>query len=406
MKVKHYWLLLFTMPCIAVAQQQEDEESFKRQLDSLQKQYSYTERLYRDSLIQLQKNYQELSKHVQLQGMMIQELKDKRVSSARSQYERNVTAIRTTSLFCEQAFHSIQALRTSIAGTYYFNNISNLHNPTNNELGFSLKDATIRLAQDKVFSKTRKFKKEQRMIGLMQHIFDSPLSKAVSAVVPAVHYFQSATQLVYKAAFEDESIPMEALREFEDELQKYLNYYEALATANKQFQQNLSGLQVRVQAMQNLLYEFVREQSADLYPRQNLQNQTLDVLLKQYYQYAKVDSLIKQIELQQIASERRLNYEELAADKRLVFSVLGVQKVNRIYDETEALYREYLSLLDGYHEHIHNILESSRKLSSQPDAITKKVNELKQQYSQLRESIVRSVGIETLRQRLQAIPRY
>lgn len=405
--MKQYLLYWFFLLGVSITARAQSDSLLTAKLDSLQQLLFHTQSTYRDSLDLLRRQYMELSQHVQWQGQMIRELRERRRATARTQYERHVQSIRQTVLFCEQSTRSLQAIQNSIAGSYYFNAISSLHNPTNQELGFSLKEATIRLAQEKVFSRVKRFKKGARLIALMQHIFDSPLSQAVSEVIPTVHYFQSVTQLIYKAAFEEEDIAMSDLKAFEEELQKYLRHYEALSEANRDFQQNLSNLRVRTQALHQLLLEFVRRQSSALHPekRDEIAQLSLHALITSYYQYSHVDSLIRNIEASYVANEV-IQYEPLANDARLVYPVIGIQKVHQIDQELEALYREYLSLLDGYHQAIEEILHNSRQLSSKPAAIDHKIQELKEQYTRLREEIVRSVNISQVHSYMHRIPLY
>ncbi|GIV40689.1 MAG: hypothetical protein KatS3mg033_2489 [Thermonema sp.] len=405
--MKHLRLLLPCLFSIAGSLYAQSDSLLTTKVDSLQQLLFRTQSTYRDSLQLLRQQYMELSQHVQWQGQMIRELRERRRASARTQHERHVQSIRQTVLFCEQSSRSLQAIQNSIAGSYYFNTIGSLHNPTNQELGFSLKEATIRLAQEKIFSRVKRFKKGARLVALMQHIFDSPLSQAVSEVIPTIHYFQSITQLIYKAAFEEEDIAMSDLKAFEEELQKYLRHYEALSEANREFQQNLSSLRVRSQALHQLLLDFVRQQSSSLHPgkRTEIARLPLQDLINHYYQYSHVDSLIRNIEAS-YTEEGIIQYEPLVSDARLMYPVIGIQKVHQIDQELEALYREYLSLLDGYHQRIEEILRNSRQLSQQPEAIDKKIQELQEQYGRLRAEIVRSVNIEQVHHYMHRIPLY
>jgi hypothetical protein len=389
-----YWFIAFCASTHANAQ-----------LDSLRQLLLHTQSSYRDSLELLRRQYAELSQHVQWQGQMIRELREKRRATAHTQYEHHVQSIRQTVLFCEQSSRSLQAIENFITSSYYFNFINNLHNPTNQELGFSLKEATIRLVQEKIFSRVKRFKKGARLIALMQHVFDSPLSQAVSEVIPTVHYFQSVTQLIYKVAFEEEDITISDLKAFETELQKYLRYYEMLSDVNRQSQQNLSSLRVRAQALHQLLLEFVRQQCITLHPekREEIKKLSLSTLMHSYYQYSHVDSLIRNIEAS-YTDAGKIQYEQLTNDTRLIYPVIAIQKVHQIDQELETLYREFLSLLDGYHQAIENILQNSRQLSQKPEAIDNKIQELKEQYARLRAEIVRSVNVEQVRNYMQRIP--
>jgi len=389
-----YWFIVFCASTHANAQ-----------LDSLRQLLLHTQSSYRDSLELLRRQYAELSQHVQWQGQMIRELREKRRATAHTQYEHHVQSIRQTVLFCEQSSRSLQAIENFITSSYYFNFINNLHNPTNQELGFSLKEATIRLVQEKIFSRAKRFKKGARLIALMQHVFDSPLSQAVSEVIPTVHYFQSVTQLIYKVAFEEEDITISDLKAFETELQKYLRYYEMLSDVNRQSQQNLSSLRVRAQALHQLLLEFVRQQCITLHPekREEIKKLPLSTLMHSYYQYSHVDSLIRNIEAS-YTDAGKIQYEQLTSDTRLIYPVIAIQKVHQIDQELETLYREFLSLLDGYHQAIENILRNSRQLSQKPEAIDNKIQELKEQYARLRAEIVRSVNVEQVRNYMQRIP--
>jgi exonuclease VII large subunit len=122
-----------------------------------------------------------------------------------------------------------------------------------------------------------------------------------------------------------------------------------------------------------------------------------------YYQYSHVDSLIRNIEAS-YTDAGKIQYEQLTSDTRLIYPVIAIQKVHQIDQELETLYREFLSLLDGYHQAIENILQNSRQLSQTPEAIDKKIQELKEQYARLRAEIVRSVNVEQVRNYMQRIP--
>ena len=360
-----------------------------------------------DSLSALYNQFRSMRQEVNVNTELANKIDRENLLNAKTRYEKNVESIRRTVVLMESAMKSIKALEASLSATDYFNSISALNNPTNDELGFKLEDDIIKLLEDKILSKVKK-KRGDRLRMIISSIFNSPITSTLLSAVPAVNTLTSVVNMVNVAAVDEDKVEAADLRAFQAELRKYIEHYEALARINQDFSATISSLNVKADGLEKLATDFIRVNAHDLYQKElpaNYEKMPATELIRDYYNYMKVDDFIRGIE-NDTRTANRIAYEKLVTDSRLGYSVVGRQKVAFMGEQLEQLTNEYLTSFDSYHKNIVKVLEKSTLVGGNQAKIKQKVENLNKQFDNLKTRFIENIDLATTKKRLYEIPRY
>ncbi len=386
-------LLLLCSLCFGVTAQEAQEEDKNQQLT--------------DSLKALFIQYNALRQEVSATNSILNNITDKDLTDARARYNKSVESIKSTTYFVEAMNKSLSALEASLSATEYFSGISALNNPTNDELGFKLEDEILILLDKNIIEKAKKMKTASKFKRIVSNIINNPITNFVVSSVPAVSSISSVINLTNSVAVTEGNIEPEDLESFQKELKKYINHYEALAKANNTLNDNISNLDIKADALKKLLQDFIITTSVYLYKmdRSQMSDLSQNELIAQHYNYVKVQEHIAAIE-RKYQKGGKLSYTGLIRDGRLSYSVVGRQKIDFMAEQLEQLVNEYLTALDQFHQNITTTLEKARELSKDKNKIDNKIKTLDKQYEQVRSTFLNNVDLKTMKQRLDAIPRY
>ncbi|MEO1654812.1 MAG: hypothetical protein AAFU64_14795, partial [Bacteroidota bacterium] len=217
---------------------------------------------------------------------------DKR--SLQTIYEKNRLSIIAVANYMDAVNDALNALEFSVSSFDYSNSIFELNNPTNTDLGFSLDKAMLKIVDQKIikgkFGKKFGFKLRGIISSIINNpIINNPITKAIVSTVPAVSSISSVFNVVNTVAVTEPEIGTQALKEFNDEIQKYVAHYEALAKASRELDFNLNNLKLKSESLRNLATNFVRQGVVDLYTpagAPNMSDIDMNDIVNQYYNYA------------------------------------------------------------------------------------------------------------------------
>ncbi|MCU0445134.1 MAG: hypothetical protein MUE85_09460 [Microscillaceae bacterium] len=352
-----------------------------------------------------------LENQAQGQAEKLSQITDEDKRTVKTIYEKSRLSIVATANLMDAINTSLNALEFSVSSLDYSNSIFELNNPTNNDLGFSLDKAVLKIMDERIIKGKfgKRFGDRLRTVvssiinnPIVNPIINNPITKAIVSTVPAVNSLSSVFNVVNSLAVTEPDLPADALKNFNQDLQRYVAHYEALAKASRDLDFNLVNLKLKSESVRKLATNYVRQSVEDLYTRdgvKNLPNLDMNTLVKRFYNYASVTEFIKGVE-----KESNNNYNFLS--KRLVYPIIGRSKVAFINEEVEKLYNEYVTTLSNYHNNVITILNNATKLSDDQNKITAKIYDLDNRYKNLVQAYEKNVDLPNIKALEDNIPRY
>ncbi|MCS6794532.1 MAG: hypothetical protein RMJ97_06360 [Raineya sp.] len=358
----------------------------------LKKYFDLTKNTY-DSLQILQKQYLQMKFETE--------------KEARNLYEKNMESLRKTAGAVDALNKSLSALKASLSATEYFSAVAALNNPTNEDLGFRLESEILKVIDDKILKKAKLgTKKVSRFRQIVSNIINNPITNLITSNIPVVNSITSVVNLVNHTIIDEDSVTPDDLKIFNQEIKKYVAHYENLARISAELEKQSQELNIRIEAVESLLNDFVKNSTADLFPEaKNLDNQSTNDLIRNYFNYAKIDATIKSIE-KKYTQAGKIDYVKIFEDGRVHYSIVGRQKLDFLGDEISRVASEYLNSLESYHKNLIETLQKAQELSPDKTKISLKIESLNKQYKNLRNSFEQSLDLKTMRSRIAEVPKY
>lgn len=358
----------------------------------LKKYFDLTKNTY-DSLQILQKQYLQMKFETE--------------KEARTLYEKNTESLRKTAGAVDALNKSLSALKASLSATEYFSAVAALNNPTNEDLGFRLESEILKVIDDKVLKKAKLgTKKVSRFRQIVSNIINNPITNLITSNIPVVNSITSVINLVNHTIIDEDSVTPDDLKVLNQEIKKYVAHYENLARISADLEKQSQELNTKIEAVESLLNDFVKNSTADLFPEaKNLDNQSTNDLIRNYFNYAKIDATIKSIE-KKYTQAGKIDYVKIFEDGRVHYSIVGRQKLDFLGDEISRVAGEYLNSLESYHKNLIETLQKAQELSPDKTKISLKIESLNKQYKNLRNSFEQSLDLKTMRSRIAEVPKY
>ena len=322
-----------------------------------------------------------------------------------SEFERNSEidnichTIVSTADFVKSANVSLNALILSNALTDYLNQIADLNSPNNTDLGFSITERVTEIVQQDVISHSKEQRKNKgKFLQIVKGIVANPLVQALTVPVSTmVNSLSNVSNTVTQVALSDEDIKAEHIEQFKNNLRKYVEHYQGLSNATAGFEERTSNINIRIIALQQLLYNFTNERITTLFPNQDIKdnNTSLTQLIRRHYDLRQVERQVSNIRKEY---EATASLHEILADQRLHYPSYALNQSRMIYDEIAALYQEYLSSLKSYQTDIELVLNKSRNIG-ESDKIEQKIKDLQQLLSGVETALYDAVNVADVEKR-------
>src|SRR5688572_19429344 len=145
--------------------------------------------------------------------------------------------------FIESSNNSVNSLNSLLKKDNYRNKITTLNNPTNNELGFSLKNEIL-IALQPILNKAKKTD-TKKFKDVIENFLTNPEENGINAVkkyLPALGIFSTVLSLVGNLVIAERTITREDLNKFIATIQQYFTQYEKLNLINEHFSTQLREL--------------------------------------------------------------------------------------------------------------------------------------------------------------------
>lgn len=170
--------------------------------------------------------------------------------------------------------------------------------------------------------------------------------------------------------FNSKKIDEKDFNKFTQELKKYVEHYEGLANATKEYESNLQQIKVRSAALELYLEAFTIERISQLYPNIDFMEEkkkyTFNELLRKYYSMDVVGQEIDKCSCN-LLTANQFNYP-----------ITGLNQARYIQDELNSLSNQYIRVNYSYYEAISKTLTKSKELDEKyVSKIENKIDDLK-----------------------------
>lgn len=252
-------------------------------------------------------------------------------------------AILSIAYFVESANNSLNSINSLLKKDNYRNKITTLNNPTNNELGFSLKDEILTALQP-ILAKAKKTDKK-KFGQVIDNFLSNPEENGIGSVkryMPALGLFSTVLSLVGNLVITERNITSEDLQKFVAKIQQYFSQYEELNHINYHFGAEVEKLLERSAELKVDLKDFLVDciyTMNDKYDKNEIKELPVELMLQRFYDPQKLHFTID-------TSGRSQNQKLFPSDAPTSVKLL-TSGIKRLQKEFEALYNEnYKQLKD------------------------------------------------------------
>ena len=379
-----------------------------------------------DSLAQLYSNYLQMNRqkmdslHLRLNSLQTQYtnfgdiLKSnnesiKRITNAqlftfdRSLNQQRLKIINSVD-FIRASNASLNALQAVNSLSTYLDEIGQLNNPTNTELGFSITDEIVNKLETRILVK-KGVANKARFIDIVKNVINAPITTSFIKSFPIVSNIKGVVDLVVNLAVNDKSkVELEDVVAFKKDMQKYLEHYQGLEQANQSFTANLNTINIRVDALKLILKNYTTERLHQIDPSVKLDTfHNLTVLINRCANKEAIQQHVDGI-LDECKINGMMNYQRALSDRRLYYPEYALNQAQVINDELVNLSKSFLSNLSTYQRQIETVLTNSKANKLGDTAkIDKKISDLQRLLSTVSEATSNNINLEDLQDKLQKI---
>ena len=238
--------------------------------------------------------------------------------------------------FVESAGSSVNSISSLLNKDNYRNKITTLNNPTNIELGFSLRNEILS-ALKPLLDKARKTD-SKKFKEVIENFLSNPEENGISSVkkyLPALGIFSTVLALVGNLVIAEKTITKGDLDIFVGKIQQYFTQYEKLNMLNQQFGSQVQKLLDRTVELKDDLKEFLIDCICTVdksKKKASLKDLTVEVLAQKYYDPQKLQNWL---DTTKTKPEGALFPPDAPTTIKMLTS--GIKKLQK---EFEALYSE------------------------------------------------------------------
>jgi hypothetical protein len=308
-------------------------------------------------------------------------------------YKQNVLSI---AYYIESANNSINSLNGLLKKDNYRNKITSLNNPTNNELGFSLKNEIL-TALKPLLAKAKKTD-SKKFKDVIENFLNNPEENGISSVkkyLPALGIFSTVLSLVGNLVVTEKTITREDLNEFTAKIQQFFIQYEKLNAINEQFAVEVQKLIERSEEAKEDLRVFLIECITSMNSsstKQDVKDLKVEVLIQKYYDPQKLQTWLDTC---QFESNNHLYPPDAPTSVKLLTS-----QIKKLQKEFEAVYYENYSQLK-------NLIASLKTaiVNIDQDQVNKTTTEIEKLYNESRQADLINLNINQVDERMNTVCR-
>ncbi len=333
------------------------------------------------------------------------EMHEAQVAQMKAELDERRHRVVETAAFVKTANVSLNTLVLSNALTDYLNKVGDLNNPTNEDLGFSITEKVSEMVENDIFKDKKKLgsKKKGRFLGIVGNLINNPLTQTLTlGMSGVVTSLTGIDQMVTNTALETDDVSIDELQIFREKLKQYVVHYQSLSHANTQFEHKLTNIKIRIEALQQLMKNFVNERINTLYnQKSSADDLTLTQLIQKQYDIRDIEQHVEKLNVA-YTQNGELQYEEILADARLNYPSYALTQTRFVYDELDALTKEYILALKEYQTNLETVLNKA-KAFGEASKIDQKIEVLREQLVSVEKALVDAVNLEDVKTQFQAL---
>lgn len=360
-----------------------------------------------DQLQDLSEAYDELSEKMEnLESLdsNVVELQEAQEEALQNQLDFQCKKITRMADFMMVANSSISAMQLSNHLSVYLTTVTDLNNPTNTDLGFSLADGLENILQRTIIKGRKRIggQPASKFSLFVKSLINNPITNALTGVLPVIKTITSITNMVSGVAFSDDDVKVEDLMRFNTQVSTYLQHYEGLATSGEQFQISNLSIQDRLDGLEIKLADLLLTRINTLYPdldlkEANIRTQGIATTMEEHYSLDKSEEILEKI-LKDHTIDEQLNHEKALADKRLFFPDFELDRANLIFTEIDGLAKESLKTLRDYQTDIEAVLQHSQEAGiGQAEKIEAHIKRMQAQLTEVEKAFENAVHVKEVR---------
>lgn len=363
------------------------EEKTKKIEEEYFKQIKETQRTIERLEYQSKKNIDDLKKLNQI-----------RFETTESKFKRMISVLHSSSEFVKSSNKSFKAIDVSLMQTSFLQEITELNNPTNNDLGFSLKELITQLLSKHIIEKDKSLNKADRLNKFVNGILNNPVTEIVKSAIPSINTIVS---FVSNISFGNKKINDEDFSAFVKGLQAYIKYYEGLAKATNEFQSSLDQIKIRTKALEMILENYTIDRISDLYREKAKIDKPFDID-KLYAQFGK-EQINDQVRIIK-SVDNKDDFDKVVLDIRLGYSMTVLTQARYIQDELESLTNQYINAHQVYFKAVIEVLNYSKTLEgADKDNINRKILSLNEQLNSWSTKFTSLVDVEDVKKQVKEL---
>jgi hypothetical protein len=215
-------------------------------------------------------------------------------------YKQSVLSV---AYFIESANNSINSLNGLLKKDNYRNKITTLNNPSNNELGFSLKTEILSALQPLLDKAKRTDNSKFREV--MENLLSNPEENGLSSVkqyLPSAALFSTVISLVGSLVISEKRITKDDLNKFTTRVMQYFTQYEKLNAINEQFSRQVQNLLDRIDETKQDLNDFLSECICTFHrtiEKETIKEMPAELLIQKYYDPQKLQARLDTMKFRQ-----------------------------------------------------------------------------------------------------------
>ena len=282
-----------------------------------------------------------------------------------------------------------QILRTSETEAI-LQKLTALNNVNDSSLGFSLSTDIRQILDQTLFSnpQARKATDKAKFFAIVNNILKSPLTKGLADLVPMGNAVRSVANLAFTTTLSNPKIKVEDLTSALDvKFKYYIVYYDGLEGAYTRYEQGLTSLTTRRDAVRDLLrdyaYNFQETLSETRIPERS--DEKYMELLKAF-KTSEVAASIERVRNDPKNKTRngQVAYDALVNDSRLILSEVNAVQAKFISDELMSLSNSYFDNLITYNENVKSVIKNLSGNLGSLEKRTQKIRDIDDNISKLK----------------------
>ena len=310
--------------------------------------------------------------------------------------------------FIRSANTSLNAMQVAGSVSSYLDNVGQLNNPANDELGFALTDDIVKILDARILSKKGIKTSPTKFVSLVKEVMNAPITSSFAKSIPIVSNIKGVIDLVVNLTASEKNVEVEDLIKMKNDMKKYVEHYEGLEQANAAFTSNLNSINVRIDVLKSIVRNYTLERVRPINPSVSIDTfHNLTSLINRYCDKEDAQTKVDRIIEGHSDGKGKLNYEKALSDPQLYYPEYAVNQAQVIYDELESVSRTFLTNLYTYQQNIEKVMTNSKnnKLGDvgKIDLKTKNLSILLHNVS---DAIKNSVNLDDLQAKLRRINGY